>query len=261
MRSSATILGFVAAASLTLSPAFAGPANKPSRPARPTSTGKPTTAVKGGVKPPTSPRPSAAGKPPIHSTGKPTTSAAAKPTAAGMPAKSPAVKPTPAVPSTTATPGSKSHVKATTTTSKHAAPAPSPTSPPSTAPLNPIAEKLASKPNLSAKLTRMLPTDPATGTTMTLDKASLGFKNQGQFIAALHVSENLGIPFSELKSHMVTVTPGAPGQPPTATQSGSLGQAIQASRSTADAPAAVKRAESQADADLRMTSSTTTGSA
>ena len=80
------------------------------------------------------------------------------------------------------------------------------------APLNPIAAKIASKPNLNAKLTGMLPIDPMTGRTMTLDKASLGFKNQGQFIAALHVSQNLGIPFTELKSHMVTVTPGAPGQ-------------------------------------------------
>ena len=63
----------------------------------------------------------------------------------------------------------------------------------------------------------MLPIDPMTGRTMTLNKASLGFKNQGQFIAAVHVSQNLGIPFTELKSHMVTVTPGAPGKPPTAT--------------------------------------------
>ena len=91
---------------------------------------------------------------------------------------------------------------------------------------------------------------------MTLDKASLGFKNQGQFIAALHVSQNLGIPFTELKSHMVTVTPGAPGQPPTATQTGSLGQAIQASKTTANVTTEVARAEPQASADLQSTSST-----
>jgi len=103
----------------------------------------------------------------------------------------------------------------------------------------------------------MLPLDPVTGKTMTLDKASLGFKNQGQFIAALHVSENLGIPFTELKSHMVTITPGAPGEPPTATQTGSLGQAIQASKAAADASTEVRRAETQASADLQITTSTT----
>jgi hypothetical protein len=123
--------------------------------------------------------------------------------------------------------------------------------------LNPIAQKIASKPKLSAKLARMLPIDPATGQTMTLDQASLGFKNQGQFIAALHVSQNLGIPFTELKSHMVTVTPGAAGQPSTATQTGSLGQAIQLSKATANAPVEVQRAETQATADLQATSATT----
>jgi hypothetical protein len=117
--------------------------------------------------------------------------------------------------------------------------------------MNPIAEKIASKPKLSTKLTGMLPIDPLTGRTMTLDRASLGFKNQGQFIAALHVSQNLGIPFTELKSHMVTITPGAPGEPPTARQTGSLGQAIQASKATASATTEVRRAEAQAAADLQ----------
>ena len=102
----------------------------------------------------------------------------------------------------------------------------------------------------------MLPIDPLTGRTMTLDKASLGFKNQGQFIAALHVSQNLGIPFTELKSRMVTVTPGTLGQPATATQTGSLGQAIQASKTTASVTTEVERAEKQAAADLKSASST-----
>jgi hypothetical protein len=128
--------------------------------------------------------------------------------------------------------------------------------PTESAPLNPIAAKIASKPNLNAKLTGLLPIDPMTGKTMTLDKASLGFKNQGQFIAALHVSNNLGIPFTELKSHMVTVTPGAPGELPTATQTGSLGQAIQASKSTANVATEVQRAELQASADLGVSTTT-----
>jgi hypothetical protein len=105
----------------------------------------------------------------------------------------------------------------------------------------------------------MLPLDPLTGKTMTLDKASLGFKNQGQFIAALHVSQNLGIPFTELKSHMVTVTPGAtPIDPVTATQTGSLGQAIQKSKATADVTTEIRRAETQTTADLQAVSTTTT---
>jgi hypothetical protein len=104
----------------------------------------------------------------------------------------------------------------------------------------------------------MLPIDPMTGKTMTLDKASLGFKNQGQFIAALHVSQNLGIPFTELKSNMVTITPGAPGELPTATQTGSLGQAIQKSKATADVTTEVQRAEKQTTTDLQVTTTTVT---
>jgi hypothetical protein len=97
--------------------------------------------------------------------------------------------------------------------------------------------------------------------TMTLDQASLGFKNQGQFIAALHVSQNLGIPFTLLKSNMVTVTPGTLGQPATATQTGSLGQAIQLSKASVNVTTEVARAEQQAATDLQnagLTSSTTT---
>jgi hypothetical protein len=104
----------------------------------------------------------------------------------------------------------------------------------------------------------MLPIDPVTGMTMTLDQASLGFKNQGQFIAALHVSQNLGISFTELKSHMVTVTPGTLGQPATATQTGSLGQAIQLSKASANVTTEVARAEQQAATDLQNAGLTTT---
>jgi hypothetical protein len=104
----------------------------------------------------------------------------------------------------------------------------------------------------------MLPIDPLTGKTMTLDRASLGFKNQGQFIAALHVSENLGIPFTELKSHMVTITPGAPGEPATATQTGSLGQAIQKSKATTNVTSEVQKAEQQASSDLGITTTKST---
>ena len=268
MRVSATILGFVAATCLTLSPAFAqgkghgaGSAKphtsvKPvtsGKPAGPTthSTGKPTTSGKSVTQ---TGKPTTSGKPP-----KTTTTSTGKPTTSGKPAKS-SGKPTSTTTTTTTVtsnsgPGSKSKGSTSTTPSTTTVAGSTST------PLNPIAAKIASKPNLSAKLTRMLPIDPLTGMTMTLDKASLGFKNQGQFIAALHVSENLGIPFATLKSHMVTVTPGVAGQPATATQTGSLGQAIQASKTTTNVTAAVNTAEAQAAADLQsagLTSTTTT---
>ena len=121
--------------------------------------------------------------------------------------------------------------------------------------LNPIAAKISSKPNLNAKITAMLPA-AADGTKMTLNTASLGFKNQGQFIAALHVSQNLGIPFTDLKKQMVT------GSSPTAdpTQTKSLGQAIQAVKKSANATTEAQRAETQANADLSSTSTTTSAS-
>ena len=46
---------------------------------------------------------------------------------------------------------------------------------------------------------------------MTLESASAGFKNQGQFLAALHVSQNLNIPFADLKTAML----GTPATNPT----------------------------------------------
>src|SRR5688500_10753566 len=51
-------------------------------------------------------------------------------------------------------------------------------------------------PKLEARLQKLLPTG-----TNVQDAAS-GFKNWGQFVAATHVSQNLGIPFAELKAQM-----------------------------------------------------------
>ncbi len=244
MRFLPTVLGVVVATSLAASPALAlGPGGpKASKPTttthKPASVGKATTA-----KPTTTGKPTTAGKPS-------TSSKPVKPTTA----KATPVKAAPVKTTSTATTSAKStkHGAGSTTT-----PTTTTTPSPTTTTLNPIAAKISSKPNLNAKLTAMLPVDPKTGTTMTLNRASLGFKNQGQFIAALHVSQNLGIPFTELKSHMVTVTPGAPGMPPTATQTGSLGQAIQASKastttSVPDVPTAVRVAETQANSDLEV---------
>ena len=98
-------------------------------------------------------------------------------------------------------------------------------------PPNPIATKIASKPQLNAKIATMLPKG------MTLDQASRGFKNQGQFIAALHVSQNLGIPFKDLKNDMTV-------------KHLSLGQSIQDLKPTAHSHDEARKAETAANHDL-----------
>ncbi len=97
--------------------------------------------------------------------------------------------------------------------------------------LNPIARKISSHPQLASKIEAMLPAG------MTLNQASRGFKNQGQFIAALHASQNLGIPFTQLRHEMVT-------------EHESLGQAIHELRPGTNSTTAARRAEHDADGDL-----------
>ncbi len=64
--------------------------------------------------------------------------------------------------------------------------------------------------------------------------ASAGFRNLGQFVAAVNVSNNLGIPFTQLKTSMVT-------------DGKSLGQAIQTHRPSADFNTEARRAETDAN--------------
>jgi hypothetical protein len=92
-----------------------------------------------------------------------------------------------------------------------------------------VATSIASDSKLAARLTGLLPP----GTTLT--QAAAGFKNQGQFIAALEASKNLGIPFADLKDRM--------------TAGESLGAAIHGLKpamTTADVDTSVKSAEEQA---------------
>ena len=110
--------------------------------------------------------------------------------------------------------------------------APRPATAPTTPATNPVAAKIATMPQLNAKITALLPPN------MTLDTASAGFKNQGQFIAALHVSHNLGIPFAALKNDMTA-------------RHMSLGQSIQDLSSTADASREAKKGAAQATSDLK----------
>src|SRR6476660_6448175 len=84
----------------------------------------------------------------------------------------------------------------TTTDTNAAAATTSPATTTSTVTLTPVQQKLQKNTNLAAKLTSRLPA----GTDLML--ASAGFRNLGQFVAAVNVSNNLKIPFTELKTKM-----------------------------------------------------------
>jgi len=76
----------------------------------------------------------------------------------------------------------------------------------------------------------------------TLKADASGFKNFGQFVAAVHVSHNLGIPFSDLRAKM------------TGPKAISLAKAIEGLKPEADAKAETKKATKQANDDLKETS-------
>ncbi len=133
----------------------------------------------------------------------------------------------PRQPSTTPTTTSTSTTNPTTSTTTPT------TSTTSTTTTNPIATRISRNPQLAGRISHMLPDG------MTLAAASDGFRNQGQFIAAVHVSHNLRIPFADLKTAM------------TGPQAMSLGQAIHTLRPSANATNAVRRANTQTQSDLR----------
>jgi hypothetical protein len=85
---------------------------------------------------------------------------------------------------------------------------------------------------LSSNLEKLLPGG------MNAQQACAGFKNLGQCVAAVHVSHNLGISFSDLKNKL------------TGTGTESLGKAIHDLKPSADAKAETKKAKQQADTDL-----------
>ena len=92
-------------------------------------------------------------------------------------------------------------------------------------------DHLTAQPKLAAKLQALIP-----GTPVNL--AAQGFRNFGQFVAAVHVSHNLGIPFADLKARMTGTNPE------------SLGQAIHELRPAVNADAEANFAEQQAKRDL-----------
>ncbi len=96
-------------------------------------------------------------------------------------------------------------------------------------------QRIDANPQLVSRLQPLLPPG------MTLDQTAAGFKNQGQFIAALHASKDLNIPFAQLKSEM------------TGSDHDSLGQAIHELKPTVDAKSAAHTAEQEAKADVKAT--------
>ena len=118
-----------------------------------------------------------------------------------------------------------------------------------TAPISPIAQKIASHPQLAQRITAMLPINPKTGKPITLNQAALGFRNQGQFIAAVQAAHRLNCStcFMQIKTDM--------------TKKGmSLGQAIQDVKKTANTTVQTRRADTDADDDVKTSTRTTSTS-
>ena len=97
------------------------------------------------------------------------------------------------------------------------------------------AEHLSANPKLSTELTELFPAG-----TIVSDMAA-GFKSLGDFVAAAHVSHNLGIPFEDLKAR---VTAGK-----------NLGEAIHELRPEANRKAEAKKAKKQAKITLKGSTS------
>ena len=91
-------------------------------------------------------------------------------------------------------------------------------------------ELLQQNTRLSENIAKLLPA----GTDV--QSAASGFKNLGEFVAAAHVSSNLGIPFADLKAKILA------GE--------SLGGAIQALRPEADGLIEARKARARAEDEL-----------
>jgi len=112
-------------------------------------------------------------------------------------------------------------------------------------------EMLSNNTQLATKLSGLLPVNT------DLQQAASGFKNLGRFVAAVHVSNNLGIPFNQLKCTELA-TKDACGTMAIPAKSSSLGQAIHTIKptlSSSESKSAAKQAQKQADGDIRNTAS------
>jgi hypothetical protein len=123
------------------------------------------------------------------------------------------------------------------TASSTASPLDPPTVPTEPTPMNKAQQKIASNANLRARLQSRLPV----GTDIMA--AAAGFRNLGQFVAAVNVSHNLGISFDALRTRMTGDNPM------------SLGQAIQQVKglNPVVAETTAQNALAQANAELETT--------
>jgi hypothetical protein len=133
-----------------------------------------------------------------------------------------------------------------------------------------VGQKLTKNTQLAAKLGTRL---EHLGYDGTVYQAAYGFKNLSQFVAATNVSQNVGIPFEQLKLQMTgyavdadgnvqranlgsngTVSMVDPEDVTTAAPTSSLGQSIQKLKSTANATVEAQNATTQADAEIASAS-------
>ena len=110
-----------------------------------------------------------------------------------------------------------------------------------------VNDRLRPNSRLSARLQTLLP-------GQDLEIASSGFKNFGQFVAAVHVSKNLGIDFNELKTRMTGSSSESLSTSENLGTSKSLGKAIRELRPDVNASKEVRKANRQASKDLKETS-------
>jgi hypothetical protein len=124
-----------------------------------------------------------------------------------------------------------------------------------------VAQKLSTKSNLMKKAQNVI------GADVDLNGATSGFKNFGQFVAAVNVSNNHQIAFADLKAAMTgldikgqpVVTTSATGAT-TPASTLSLGQAIQKLKTGVDGETVAQGALIQADAEINSSSTTTSTS-
>jgi hypothetical protein len=178
---------------------------------------------------PTSPSPKS-GTASAKATGKPTTTASANKTTASANKTTASAKKTEPAKSTAS--AKKTELAKTTSTAGTGAT-------PTTTTLTPVQQKLQQNTNLASKLETRLPK----GTDLMT--AAEGFRNLGQFVAAVNVSNNLGIDFVNLKTSMVD-------------DGLSLGQSIQTWKPTANSTREASLAESQATVLINASTTTTT---
>ncbi len=132
--------------------------------------------------------------------------------------------------------------------------------------LNKAQQLLTKNANLQSKMMTRLGTQLPDGVTVI--QAASGFKNLGQFVAAVNVSNNLGIPFADLKAKMTGMTvDGTPitstntaGPTETTVSTMSLGQAIQSLKGLDQTTATqtANTATTQANTEIETTTTTTT---